>query len=973
MQPKTVLFACAVVSITAGLASRSATAQSGAQAPAVSIARHTNLWQNVWPGDFNGDGITDLAASDAATVDGGTGKVLVVIGAGGGGFGSPIVADFVGHVVNVGDFNKDHQSDLVVVSEGRTRAAILPGQGDGSFGAAVTVFDGSDITFAVDADLNGDGNRDLIVAHEGFTALVFPGNGDLTFDPPVTLTTGAFPLDAIVADLNGDGRNDFVVANHYYHSVTVFLNQGAMLFTAADVAVGGNGNDVTVADLNRDGILDLAVATSNGGDTDNYFEEGHADILLGRGDGTFDPPVRYSTARGAWQIVAGDFNRDGVTDIVTANRSSIFVDDCSGGIGGKTWDSVSVLTGGGDGTLRPARSFSIGDPSDPVERRYRNRVVSLNTNDVNADGSTDLIASYGAILFNAPAHANRAPGVSAPSFTTNTSDVLLHAVASDPDDDLLQWTWRDRTGFAFAGWPDICSMGGLLDRGENVFTVTVDDGNGHQATETVTIFYEPPADDTFVTFTAPQTDSVVIAGEPFTIRWNGPASIAAEDLFIGYSVDGGLTFTDIPGCGPVRVDAGQCAWSNPGPLTENAFLYAATRSGTIYATGFAGQFAIRTPTTSALPSPWLQTDVGAVGAAGSTSFADGVFTVKGSGDDVFGTVDAFHYVSQQFGGCGIGDFDAVTRVDSVENVHRWTRAGLMVRAGLDASAAHASIFITPGKGVAFQRRPVAGGQSLNTSGPLVTAPVWLRLSGRGSTVIGYYKLNAADPWTMLDDEILETPCAGRYTHVGLAVVSKQDGTLASAAFSNVSIAPWSPQWSTALIGSVSGTSAPASGTPPAYTLTNRGADIWGTADQFTFLNREWYGDAHIVTQIESLTNTHAAAKAGVMIRATRDPDSPHVMLVVQPAKGIAMQYRSRFGGNSAQIAQLPAIAAPVFLRLTRNGSLFTGEWSADGAAWNRVGSITMPLARETVVGLALTSHNTEETAIASYQATMLGR
>ena len=65
-------------------------------------------------------------------------------------------------------------------------------------------------------------------------------------------------------------------------------------------------------------------------------------------------------AKGALQIVTGDFNRDGVTDIVTGNQSSIARDDCTAP-SRKTWDSVSILTGLGNGTFTAPRNFSIGD------------------------------------------------------------------------------------------------------------------------------------------------------------------------------------------------------------------------------------------------------------------------------------------------------------------------------------------------------------------------------------------------------------------------------------------------------------------------------------------------------------------------------------------------------------------------------------------------------------------------------------
>jgi len=784
---KFVCFLVAVVSITAGFGAR--LLGQTAPIPDVAITRDDRLAQNVWPGDFNGDGKTDLAASEMPTADGGNGRVLVALGNASGTFATPVVTTFVGHVVNVGDFNKDGKADLVVVSENGARLAILPGNGNGTFGAARTAYDQGGVTFAVGADLDGDGKRDLVVGLDGFTALVLPGRGDFTFDTAVALTTGAFPMDAIIADVNADGKKDILVANHYDSHLTLFLNQGAMLFRAVDIASGG-GNDVTVGDFNRDGRIDLAVAISSGGDGDNYFESGRVAIMLGRGDGTFAAPVTYAAAPGAWQIVAGDFNRDGVTDIVTANRSSIYVDDCTGTTRGKTWDSISVFSGVGDGTLRPARTFSLGDQSDPTSTRFGNRVVSLNTNDLNADGFTDLIASFGAIILNKPASSNVAPVVDAgASYTTTIGDTILQAIASDADDDFLTWSWTDSAGFEFARWPNVCTSGGLLARGANTFRVTVSDRHGHTATDTITINYQPPADDSLIAIAAPAPGDTVIAGQPYTIRWSAPASLASEHVTFSDSLDGGTHYADIAECTNVRVDAGRCTWNAPSVPAEDVWLTAATRDGNEYATGGSGPFAIRTVSPAALPSPWLHRDVGSPGAPGNATYRNGVFTVDGSGDDVFGTVDAFHYVYQHFDGCGIGDLDAVTHVDSVENVHRWTRAGLMVRAGLGASAAHASIFITPGKGVAFQRRPLAGGTSVNTSGPLLTAPIWLRLSVRGSTVIGYYKKNAGDAWTRLDDDEITSPCAGHFSEVGLAVVSRVSDTLATAKFSSVSLAP----------------------------------------------------------------------------------------------------------------------------------------------------------------------------------------
>ena len=206
----------------------------------------------------------------------------------------------------------------------------------------------------------------------------------------------------MVADVNGDGKKDLVVANRTAHSISIFLNQGGLLFTATDMPLDRAANDVAAADLNRDGKVDLVVAAAGGGDGETQFTDGFVYVLLGRGDGTFAQPVQYEVPPGPWQIVVGDFTRDGVLDVATANRSSSVVQAAAAGSNDS--DTVSILAGNTDATFGAASSIALGDPGNPLDDRFRASVRSLTTTDVNGDQMPDLVVSSGALLVSRPAN-----------------------------------------------------------------------------------------------------------------------------------------------------------------------------------------------------------------------------------------------------------------------------------------------------------------------------------------------------------------------------------------------------------------------------------------------------------------------------------------------------------------------------------------------------------------------------------------
>jgi len=199
-------------------------------------------------GDFNSDGVLDLATSNV-----GDNTVTILLGNGDGTFTAKATLS-VGDIgdnpspIAVGDFNGDGVPDLAV-----STGTVLLGNGDGTFTATSKPFVGSG-AIAVD-DFNGDGILDLALQN----GTVLLGNGDGTFTVKATLpVVGNDPL--VTGDFNGDGIPDLATANFNSNTVTLLLGIGDGTFTAGPTLnLPPEPNFLAVGDFNGDGVLDLAV------------------------------------------------------------------------------------------------------------------------------------------------------------------------------------------------------------------------------------------------------------------------------------------------------------------------------------------------------------------------------------------------------------------------------------------------------------------------------------------------------------------------------------------------------------------------------------------------------------------------------------------------------------------------------------------------------------------------------------------
>jgi hypothetical protein len=184
-----------------------------------------------------------------------------------------------------------------------------------------------------------------------------------------------------------------------------------------------------------------------------------------------------------------------------------------------------------------------------------------------------------------------------------------------------------------------------------------------------------------------------------------------------------------------------------------------------------------------LPAGWASSVIGAPPVSGYAVVSGSSLAVAGAGADIYGVSDQFRYAYTRVS----GDVDVSARVASVQYVDAWSKAGVMIRTSLNADAAHALMLVSAGNGLAFQRRPASGYQTLDTGGT-GTAPAWVKLERRGSVVTAFRSADGVT-WSLVGSQTLDLPAS---FYVGLAVTSHVPSLAATAVFDNVLVRPVVP-------------------------------------------------------------------------------------------------------------------------------------------------------------------------------------
>jgi fibronectin type 3 domain-containing protein len=184
-------------------------------------------------------------------------------------------------------------------------------------------------------------------------------------------------------------------------------------------------------------------------------------------------------------------------------------------------------------------------------------------------------------------------------------------------------------------------------------------------------------------------------------------------------------------------------------------------------------------------TPWRSQDIGAVQLAGSGIYSGETFTVSASGNDIWGSADAFHFVYLPVS----GDCAITARVVSVQNTDAWAKAGVMIRETLNANSRNALVAVTPGNGVTWQYRSNTGSNSSGTNTTGLGAPYWVRLVRSGNTFTGF---RSPDGITWTQQGTPQTIVMGSTVYLGLAVTSHNNTRLCRAEFDNVTAPGWPP-------------------------------------------------------------------------------------------------------------------------------------------------------------------------------------
>lgn len=338
-------------------------------------------------------------------------------------------------------------------------------------------------------------------------------------------------------------------------------------------------------------------------------------------------------------------------------------------------------------------------------------------------------------------------------------------------------------------------------------------------------------------------------------------------------------------------------------------------------------------------TPVGSVDIGAVAITGSSvQTADG-WSVSGSGSDIWGSRDQFHYLHFNRNAdvtvtCLVNDFTG--------SDHSWRKAGIMFRNKIGEGGSAQSMIAVTGWGVSHQTRAQDNSSTGSYHGSYPVSAVWIRLVKQGSTITSFIKRDGE--YDFMQYNSVEVTF-GESFYVGLAVTSHDNTKLATLDVSHFEISDdvFSLPSVPVEVGDTGNTVWGQEVGDGVWSVNAAGTGIGGTADSFGFFDTEHFGDITATLHLEKLVRRNNDSKGGLMMRASRAVDAPHVSLLVTAKDGITMFSRATTGGDTVS-KNVGVWQEDMELRLVKTGNSVECSYKhASAPAWFVIGTATADL------------------------------
>jgi tripartite motif-containing protein 71 len=639
-----------------------------------------------------------------------------------------------------------------------------------------------------------------------------------------------YPEQAVPSALAVDSSGNVFVADVHFHQITVYSNSGIMLrswgtpgsgnsqfSSPIGVALDGSGN-VYVADsgnhriqvFTRNGAFLRAWGSAGGGDgqfylptylaidaAGNVYVTDYDEVTAHSRVQVFDANGKFLGKWGSYGSGDGQFIHP--TGIAANAAGNVYVADAGN-------NRIAAFAAVGNGLPASWSGRDIGSVGVAGRASYANGVFTVQGSGANIYGSADAfrfvyqpLNGNGQIIAKVLSVQNtnsyaKAGVMIRQSLTANSTHAMVDITPTSGAEFSRRTvtggstTPTARTGIAAPYWVKLVRSG-------NTFTgsVSSDGTNWTQLssatigmTGTVYIGLIVNSHNNAVLCTG-TFGSVAVSGSESTAPTVTAFTIPATSSSLTVPITT-LTATDdtavtgyLVNESSTKPSATASGWSATPPASYT-FISTGTKTLYAWAKDAAGNVSSSRSATviisgAALPTPWLTQDIGSVGLAGSASYANGVFTLKGAGADIWGTADAFRFVYKVMS----GDGQIVARVASLQNTNTYAKGGVMFRESLAANSKHAMMDVRPSGGAEFSRRTTTGGSTSATTRSGVAAPYWVRLVRSGSTFTGSVSSDGVN-WVQVGSASISM---GSSVYVGLIVNSHSSSALCTATIDGV--------------------------------------------------------------------------------------------------------------------------------------------------------------------------------------------